>query len=147
MNFMNIHSRFLFEQRFYEERKGGIVSPKRLNQLMEQSINEAYGGSLDQPSIYSWVWTPHYYITQSPFYNFPYTFGYLFALAIYAKAKEKGKEFERDYLKLLRDSGSMNVEDLVMKHLGEDITSKEFWEAGMEVCLKDVEEFLELTSG
>lgn len=41
----------------------------------------------------------------------------------------------------------MNVEDLVMKHLGEDITSKEFWEAGMEVCLKDVEEFLELTSG
>ncbi|MFK3958823.1 M3 family oligoendopeptidase [Guptibacillus hwajinpoensis] len=147
MNFMNIHSRFLFEQRFYEERKSGIVSPKRLNQLMEQSINEAYEGSLDQPSIYSWVWTPHYYITQSPFYNFPYTFGYLFALGIYAKAKEKGKGFEKDYLKLLRDSGSMNVEDLVMKHLGEDITSKEFWEAGMEVCLKDVEEFLELTSG
>lgn len=27
MNFMNIHSRFLFEKRFYEERKAGIVSP------------------------------------------------------------------------------------------------------------------------
>ncbi|MDP4550089.1 M3 family oligoendopeptidase [Alkalihalobacillus macyae] len=145
MNFMNIHSRFLFEQRFYEERKGGIVSPKRLNQLMEESINEAYEDSLDQPSIYSWVWTPHYYITQSPFYNFPYTFGYLFALGIYAKAKEKGKGFEEDYLRLLRDSGSMNVEDLVMKHLGEDITSKEFWEKGIELCLKDVEEFIELT--
>lgn len=34
MNFMNIHSRFLFEQRFYEERKEGIVSANRLNQLM-----------------------------------------------------------------------------------------------------------------
>ncbi|WP_243462998.1 hypothetical protein [Mesobacillus boroniphilus] len=75
MNFMNIHSRFLFEQRFYKERNEGIVSANRLNQLMEESINEAYAGSLEQPSIYSWVWTPHYYITQSPFYNFPYTFG------------------------------------------------------------------------
>ncbi|WP_419887651.1 M3 family oligoendopeptidase [Neobacillus niacini] len=146
MNFMNIHSRFLFEQRFYVERKQGIVSANRLNQLMEESINEAYAGSLEQPSIYSWVWTPHYYITQSPFYNFPYTFGYLFALGIYAKAKEKGKGFEKDYLNLLRDSGSMNVEDLVMKHLGEDITSEEFWEKGMELCVQDAEEFIKLTS-
>ena len=146
MNFMNIHSRFLFERRFYEERKEGIVSSKRLTQLMEEAIHEAYDGSLEQPSTYSWVWTPHYYITKSPFYNFPYTFGYLFALGIFAKAKEKGKEFEKDYLNLLRDSGSMTVEDLVMKHLGEDITLEEFWEKGMEMCVKDVEEFLKLTS-
>jgi oligoendopeptidase F len=146
MNFMNIHSRFLFEQRFYKQRNEGIVSAHRLNQLMEESINEAYAGSLEQPSIYSWVWTPHYYITQSPFYNFPYTFGYLFALGIYAKAKEKGKDFEKDYLNLLRDSGSMTVEDLVMKHLGEDISSEEFWEKGMKLCVKDAEEFLKLTS-
>jgi oligoendopeptidase F len=145
MNFMNIYSRFLFEQRFYEERKDGLVSTERLNQLMEESINEAYDGSLEQASIHSWVWTPHYYITQSPFYNFPYTFGYLFALGIYAKAKEKGKEFEKDYLNLLRDSGSMTVEDLVMKHLGEDITSEEFWEKGMELCVQDVEKFIKLT--
>lgn len=146
MNFMNIHSRFLFEQRFYEERKKGLVSSRRLNHLMNEAIREAYNGSLDQPSTYSWVWTPHYYITHSPFYNFPYTFGYLFALGIFAKAKEKGKEFEKDYLNLLRDSGSMAVEDLVMKHLGEDITSKDFWEKGMEICVKDAEEFLTLTS-
>ena len=146
MNFMNIHSRFLFEQRFYEERKKGLVSSKRLNQLMNESIQEAYNGSLDEPSTYSWVWTPHYYITHSPFYNFPYTFGYLFALGIFAKAKEKGKEFEKDYLNLLRDSGSMTVEDLVLKHLGEDITSKDFWEKGMEICIKDAEEFIALTS-
>lgn len=146
MNFMNIHSRFLFEQRFYEERKEGIVSSKRLTQLMEEAIHEAYDGSLEQPSTYSWVWTPHYYITKSPFYNFPYTFGYLFALGIFEKAKEKGKEFEKDYLNLLRDSGSMTLEDLVMKHLGEDITLEEFWEQGMEMCVKDVEEFLKLTS-
>jgi len=146
MNFMNIHSRFLFEQRLYKERNEGIVSANRLNQLMQESINEAYAGSLEKPSIYSWAWTPHYYITQSPFYNFPYTFGYLFALGIYAKAMEKGKDFEKDYLNLLRDSGSMTVEDLVMKHLGEDITSEEFWEKGIELCVKDAEKFIKLTS-
>lgn len=146
MNFMNIHSRFLFEKKFYEERKEGIVSPARLNELMQEAIDEGYEGSLDNASIHSWVWTPHYYMTKSPFYNFPYTFGYLFSLSIYAKAKEKGKEFEKDYLDLLRDSGSMSTEDLVMKHLGEDITLEAFWEKGIELCVKDAEEFIILTS-
>ncbi|PFX88218.1 pantothenate kinase [Bacillus mycoides] len=146
MNFMNIHSRFLFEKKFYEERKEGIVSSSRLNEIMQEAIDKGYDGSLDNPSQHSWIWTPHYYITQSPFYNFPYSFGYLFALSLFAKAKEKGKEFERYYLDLLRDSGSMCTEDLVMKHLGEDITSESFWKKGIELCIKDVDEFIKLTS-
>lgn len=40
----------------------------------------------------------------------------------------------------------MTTEDLVMKHLGEDITSEEFWEKGMEICVKEAEEFVKLTS-
>ncbi|MEO4053882.1 M3 family oligoendopeptidase [Solibacillus sp. CAU 1738] len=146
MNFMNIHSRFLFELKFYEERKEGVVSASRLNELMQEALNAGYDGAMDNASIHSWIWTPHYYITKSPFYNFPYTFGYLFSLCIYAKAKEKGRAFEKDYLDLLRDSGSMSTEDLVMNHLGEDITSEAFWEKGMELCVKDVEEFIKLTS-
>ncbi|MFJ8460192.1 M3 family oligoendopeptidase [Lysinibacillus xylanilyticus] len=146
MNFMNIHSRFLFEKKFYEERKEGIVSSSRLNEIMQEAIDEGYDGSLDNPSLHSWVWTPHYYITQSPFYNFPYSFGYLFALSLFAKAKEKGKGFEKSYLNLLRNSGSMCTEDLVMKHLGEDITSEAFWKKGIELCIKDVDEFIKLTS-
>ncbi|TQR36032.1 M3 family oligoendopeptidase [Lysinibacillus sphaericus] len=146
MNFMNIHSRFLFEKKFYEERKEGIVSSSRLNEIMQEAIDEGYDGSLDNPSLHSWIWTPHYYMTQSPFYNFPYSFGYLFALSLFAKAKEEGKEFERCYLDLLRDSGSMCTEDLVMKHLGEDITSEAFWKKGIELCIKDVDEFIKLSS-
>ncbi|WP_174615785.1 M3 family oligoendopeptidase [Virgibacillus ihumii] len=145
MNFMNIHSRFLFEKNFYEERKEGIVSSSRLNELMQEAINEGYKGSIDTIPIRSWVWTPHYYITKSPFYNFPYTFGYLFALSIYEKAKVEGKKFETKYLAILRDSGSMTVEDLVMKHLREDITSEAFWEKGLKMCIGDAEEFIQLS--
>lgn len=144
MNFMNMHSRFLFEKNFYEERKMGIVSSKRLNELMQEAFDVAYEGSLDHVSVYSWVWTPHYYLTKSPFYNFQYTFGYLFSLSLYAKFKAKGKEFEKEYIELLRDSGSMSTENLVMKHLNEDITSVGFWEKGMKLCVKDVDDFINL---
>ena len=145
MNFMNLHARFLFEERLYEARKGGMLSAERLNEMMEEALAEAYSGSMSDLPVHSWVSTPHFYITSSPFYNFPYTFGYLFAISIYAKAKEQGTDFEKRYLALLRDTGSMTVEDLAMKHLGEDITQESFWEQGMALCLKDTEEFIRLS--
>ncbi|MEN2765635.1 M3 family oligoendopeptidase [Ornithinibacillus xuwenensis] len=145
MNFMNMHVRFLFEKKFYEERKTGIVPSERLNELMEEALNKGYEGSLASVSVHSWVWTPHFYLTKVPFYNFPYTFGYLFALCLYAKSKEVGKEFEMSYLELLRDSGSMTMEALVRKHLNEDITKEDFWEKGIKLCLEDVEEFIMLS--
>ena len=144
--FMNIHARFLFETRFYEERKKGIVPAARLNELMEEAQREAYGDALDTVHPHFWASKLHFYITGVPFYNFPYTFGYLFSLSIYAKALEEGEGFEQKYMALLRDTAVMSVEDFAMKHLGEDITKQDFWAKGVALCVKDVEEFLELTS-
>ncbi len=144
--FMNIHARFLFETRFYEERKQGIVSTKRLNELMEEAQREAFAGALGETHPHFWASKMHFYITGVPFYNFPYTFGYLFSLSIYAKAKEEGTAFEEKYMALLRDTAIMTVEDLAMKHLGEDITKCDFWEKGIALCVKDVEEFVQLIS-
>jgi len=144
MNFMNIHARFLFEKKFYEERKNGIVPSTRLNEMMNDAFNEGYDGSFENYSVHSWIWTPHFYNTNSSFYNFPYTFGYLFSLSIYQKSKEIGKGFEKQYIELLRDSGSMSMEDLVMKHLKEDLTSEDFWERGIKACVKDAEDFIRL---
>jgi oligoendopeptidase F len=144
--FMGIHFRFLFETRFYEERKKGMVSAARLNELMVQAQEEAYTGALESYDPRSWASTLHFYITYVPFYNFPYTFGYLFSLSIYAKAIEEGEGFEEKYMALLRDTASMTAEDLAMKHLGEDITKESFWEKGIALSVKDVEEFIRLTS-
>ncbi|MER2039048.1 MAG: M3 family oligoendopeptidase [Solibacillus sp.] len=146
MNFMNIHSRFLFELKFYEERKKGLVAVHRINELMHEAIKEGYEDSVEEVSVYTWLWTPHFYITKAPFYNFPYTFGYLFALCLFAKYKEMGTAFENAYIQLLRDSGKMSTEELVLKHLNEDITSEEFWEKGLKLCVQDVELFLQLTA-
>lgn len=144
--FMNIHSRFLFETRFYEERKNGYVSAARLNELMDEAQKEGFGGGLASTHPHFWASKLHFYITYVPFYNFPYTFGYLFSLSIYAKALEEGTGFEEKYMALLRDTAIMSAEDLAMKHLGEDITQQAFWEKGIALCVKDAKELIELTS-
>lgn len=144
--FMNIHSRFLFETRFYEERKKGVVPASRLNELMEEAQREGFGGGLKSTHPHFWASKLHFYITYVPFYNFPYTFGYLFSLSVYAKALEEGAGFEEKYMALLRDTAIMTAEDLAMKHLGEDITQEAFWEKGIALCVKDAEEFISLTS-
>lgn len=142
--FMNIHARFLFEQRFYEERKDGMVSVTRLNELMVEAQKEAYGEALADYDPTFWSSKLHFHITGVPFYNFPYTFGYLFSLGIYAHAQNQGTSFEDNYIDLLRDTGKMSVEDLAEKHLNVDITKARFWEDAIALCVKDVEDFLEL---
>jgi len=143
--FMNIHARFLFETHFYEERKKGIVSADKLNELMVDAQKEAFSDSIGEVHPRFWASKLHFYITGVPFYNFPYTFGYLFSLSIYAKALESDESYADKYMALLRDTAVMNVEELAMKHLGEDITKEAFWEKGIKLCIADVEEFLELT--
>ncbi|MGX9929664.1 M3 family oligoendopeptidase [Virgibacillus salarius] len=142
--FMNIHSRFIFERRFYEERKQELVPVKRLNDLMIEAQKEAYCDALSEYDPNFWASKLHFHITRVPFYNFPYTFGYLFSLGIYAKAQENEDSFEDAYISLLRDTGRMNVEDLAKKHLDTDLTKPEFWEAAIQLCVNDVDEYLSL---
>lgn len=142
---MNIHGRFIFENAFYEERKKGMVSAERISELMEAAQKEAYCDSLGEYHPHFWASKLHFHITGVPFYNFPYTFGYLFSLGIYAKALEEGAAFEQKYIALLKDTGSMQVEDLAMKHLGADLTKEDFWKDAVALIVQDAEEFLEAT--
>jgi oligoendopeptidase, pepF/M3 family len=142
--FMNIHARFLFETAFYEERRKGIVPVDRLNELMLEAQREAYGDILSTYHPHFWCSKLHFFIDDVPFYNFPYTFGYLFSLGIFAEFQKQPDGFEQRYIALLRDTGRMKVEDLAKKHLGVDLTRKEFWEAGIRLCAEDAEEFIRL---
>lgn len=143
--FMNIHARFLFETRFYEERKRGLVSVERLNELMVEAQREAYRDALGEYHPHFWASKLHFYITEVPFYNFPYTFGYLFSAGIYQRVRREGTAFEDKYADLLRDTASMPVEELAMKHLGADLTKPDFWQSAIDLCLEDVDTFLAMT--
>jgi oligoendopeptidase F len=144
--FMNIHSRFLFETRFYEKRKNGLVSAQELSQLMEEAQQEAFCGALSSYHPHFWAAKLHFYITDVPFYNFPYTFGYMFSTGLYVRAQQEGASFADKYDRLLQDTGMMTVEELASKHLSVDLSGPEFWQSAIDLCVADVNEFMEMTN-
>ncbi|MBE3562364.1 MAG: M3 family oligoendopeptidase [Hydrogenibacillus schlegelii] len=139
---MNIHARFLFETRFYAERAKRRLSPDELDALMLEAQKEAYEDALAVYHPPFWLSKLHFYLTSVPFYNFPYTFGYLFSTALYAEARAEGPSFHRRYRALLRDTGRLPVERLAREHLGVDLTRPEFWERAVEAAVADVEAFV-----
>lgn len=143
--FMNIHARYLFETRFYTARQSGLVSAEEISVMMLDAQKESYLDQLGSYHPHFWAAKLHFYIDDMPFYNFPYTFGYLFSLSIYAYASQHSGSFEEEYIALLKDTASMTSEALVMKHLGADLTKPEFWQAGIDKVLEDIETFMALT--
>lgn len=143
--FMNIHARYIFETNFYNERKEGIVNDERLSELMVEAQKEAFQDSLSTYHPTFWASKLHFYNTGVPFYNFPYTFGFLFSLGIYARSLEEGKDFEDKYIALLRDTASMTTEQLAKKHLDVDLTKPDFWQSAIDIVHSDINEFLDIT--
>lgn len=147
--FCDIHCRYLFERDFYTERKMGVVPPTRLSELMLNAQKQAFGNLLDESGRHPLFWCSklHFYISDVPFYNFPYTFGFLFAGGVYDRARKEGSSFADKYRALLADTGSMKSEDVAKKHLGIDLTEDEFWVNAVNRSLDDVDEFVKLAEG
>lgn len=143
--FLDIRARFLFETSFYEARQDHIVTPTELSDLMLNAQKTAYGNALTTYHPMFWASKLHFYIADTPFYNFPYTFGYLFSLGIYAQAKQQ-PDFEDRYIALLRDTANMSTEDLAKKHFGVDLTKPAFWQAGVALIKRDIDEFMALSA-
>lgn len=144
--FMNIHARFLFETRFYEKRKEGLISSEELCELMVEAQKEAFCGVLSEYHPHFWASKLHFYATEMPFYNFPYTVGYMFSTGLYRLALQEGASFADKYDDLLRDTGVMTLEDLVSKHLNVDLTQPDFWQGAADLIMADIAEFLEMTN-
>lgn len=141
--FMDIHARFLFESAYYTEREEGFVSESRLNELMIEAQKEAFAGALDSYHPHFWCSKLHFFMSGVPFYNFPYTFGFLFSLGIYETLTKDMSTFEEKYRALLEDTGSMKVEELAKRHLGVDLTKPDFWKLGVEAAAKDARLFVQ----
>lgn len=145
---MNIHARFVFEDNFHRERREGEVSSQRLSELMLAAQREAYLDALvdDGWNPRFWVSKLHFYISGLPFYNFPYTFGYLLSLGTFATAKSFSGDFPARYRKLLIATGCCEAEEAVQSTLGDDLTKPDFWNHSLDVVEQRVERFLQLAN-
>jgi oligoendopeptidase F len=79
-----------------------------------------------------WASKLHFFLPGVPFYNFPYTFGYLLSRGLFAEFKACGAEFLPRYEELLRQSGSHEAPELVKQTLGVDLEQPEFWARSIE---------------
>jgi oligoendopeptidase F len=140
---LNIPMRFHFERAVYEERLQGELSVARLKELMESAQREWYGDALSPEELDPWFWASklHFYLTGISFYNFPYTFGYLFSLGLFARSKQEGPEFVDRYVALLRQSGSDSAERVAKSCLGIDLAAPDFWHASIDGIEQDAKQF------
>lgn len=125
---VDILSRYLFETEVIERRKDHALSPRELCEIMLDAQKQTYGDGLDPDCLHPYMWAckSHYYSTEVHFYNFPYAFGMLFGLGVYARYQEKGDAFVPEYDQLLKATGSGSARD-VAASVGIDIADKAFW--------------------
>lgn len=143
---INIPVRYEFEKAFYEQRASKELSADELSELMRVTWEEWYGDSMSEADSLFWASKLHFSIPEVSFYNYPYLFGYLFSIGVYAQREAKGDDFYGDYINLLRDTGIMRAEEVVQKHLQMDLTQETFWQQSLDRVSKQIDEFERLIS-
>ncbi|MEL7067516.1 MAG: M3 family oligoendopeptidase [Cyanobacteria bacterium J06581_3] len=143
---LNIPARFEFEKRLVEQRKIGAARPAELCKMMNDSWQLWFEDSLSEYDDLFWASKLHFSISELGFYNYPYLFGYLFSLGIYAQQPVYGDEFNSRYTALLRDTGTMTAEDLVQHHLQKDLSQPQFWQDSLKIVDHAVSHFEQLVA-
>jgi oligoendopeptidase F len=93
-----------------------------------------------------WAAKSHYYSAALGFYNYPYAFGHLFSLALYAAfAGEKTFPGEkntssRHYRDILKTTGCSSAEETA-RRAGFNIEETSFWEHGIALIASREAEF------
>jgi oligoendopeptidase F len=111
---------------------------------MLSSQRQTYGDGLDDGFLHGYMWAakPHYYGLTS-FYNYPYMFGLLFGLGLYAIYQDEPSGFQQRYDDLLSSTGLDDAATLAGR-FGIDIRQPEFWRGSLRVVAADIERFVKI---
>ena len=142
---VDIHSRFLFETEVFARRERRTLSASELCEMMTDAQAEAYGDGLDQSTAhpYMWLLKPHYY--GSHFYNWPYTYGLLFGLGLFAEYRTDPERFRAGYDDVLSRAGMDTAEELGAA-FGLDVTDEAFWTASLDVVRNRIDDYQRLAA-
>jgi oligoendopeptidase F len=137
---VDIHSRFLFERALSSEREQGVLSVERLRELMLDAQAEAYGDGVDPQWRHPDMWAVkgHYF---TAYYNWPYTFGLLFGIGLYAEFQRDPDRFRAGYDDLLSATGLGDAATLAAR-FGIDVADQAFWAASLQVLTDRIDEFV-----
>lgn len=142
---VDITSRFIFETNVFDQRVERELSIDELSELMLSAQKETYADGLDEEKLHPFMWAvkPHYYSTGLSFYNYPYMFGLLFGLGLYAQYLDDPQAFRGGYDELLSSTGLDEAAELAAQY-GIDIRAVEFWRSSLNVVREDINKFVGL---
>lgn len=137
---VDIHSRFLFERALSAEREQGVLSVDRLRTLMLDAQAATYGDGVDPAHRHPDMWAVkgHYF---TAYYNWPYTFGLLFGIGLYAAFRRDPERFRDGYDDLLSATGLGDAASLAAR-FGIDVRDTAFWTSSLDVLRGRIDEFV-----
>ena len=142
---VDIYSRYIFETAVFDQCEDKFLMAEDLKKLMLEAQTKAYGDGLDPEYMHPYMWAckSHYYSSSLSFYNFPYTFGNLFAEGLYALYLKEGDSFVGKYKEMLRNTPKSTIEE-DGQFMGIDLTDKKFWEDSLKLIASQIDEYCKL---
>ncbi|KZE51030.1 M3 family metallopeptidase [Rossellomorea marisflavi] len=141
---MSIRAAYLFETAFYEKRKSGPLPAEEMEALLLDSQQKVYGNRLASYEPCLWMKYPHFFRADLSFYNYPYSFGFLFSIGLLELARKRDG-FARSFQAFLSETGMLPLEELTKKHFNIDLSHPAFWEQTMRRVVEDVNEYKKCT--
>jgi oligoendopeptidase F len=144
---VDIHSRFLLETGVFEGRRQRELSVSELNELMLEAQRQTYGDGLDSTVLHPYMWAVkgHYYSGALSYYNYPYTFGLLYGLGLYARYRQDPEGFKASYDDMLSSTGLADAATLAGRY-GINLRDEGFWTASLDVIRENIAEFERLAT-
>ncbi|MBM2842810.1 MAG: family oligoendopeptidase [Anaerolineales bacterium] len=144
---VDIAGRYSFEREVFERRGSRELSADELCDAMRRAQARTYGDGVDPATYHQYMWAvkPHYYSGTESFYNYPYMFGLLFGLGLFAAYREDPKGFVPRYEEMLSRTGMATAAELA-QGFGIDLRSTAFWRAGLDMVRERIERFEALST-
>jgi oligoendopeptidase F len=143
---VDITSRYLFEKEVFERRAERELSARELCEIMRDAQLQTYGDGLDENALHPYMWAakPHYY--GGLFYNYPYMFGLLFGLGLYARYLDDPDGFRARYDDLLSRTGMADAPTLAAE-FGFDLRTPDFWRGAFDTVRQNIDRLESLAQG
>jgi pepF/M3 family oligoendopeptidase len=134
---------YLFEKEVFERREKAELSADELCEISQRCQAAVFGDGLDPNHLHPYAWTslPHNFMSHISYYNFPYAFGLLFSLGLYAQYQQRGDAF----IPLLSSTGEMIPSELAAQ-FGINLRDPSFWKASLGLIEKRILRFQQLCS-
>ena len=129
----------IFEVELHNLRVSGELTAEQVKELFFVTQRDCLGEAVNltkEDGIF-WSYVSHFF--HVPFYVYAYAFGDSLVRSLYAVYKSGNSEFMNNYLDLLKNGGKITPK-LAVEKFGFDINKKDFWQNGLQITTKLIDE-------